>query len=202
MLSGRQGSGTIHGMTGDERRQRMDGLAREPDPARRRLVALGLLTERLAEDGIEPILVGGAALALYTAGGYATSDVDLALPVSAAVEAAFAELGFRKSGRHWERADLDLLFEAPAPAGLPGEDAPRLEVEVDGLRVVVVGIEDLLIDRLRAWVHWQSDEDGRWARRLVELHRGRMDWGYLEGKVAGDEAERAGLAELRDRGVR
>lgn len=34
-----------------------------------------------------------------------------------------------------------------------GEDAPRTEVEVDGLRVVVLGVEDLLIDRLRAWVH-------------------------------------------------
>lgn len=59
--------------------------------------------------------------------------------------------------------DLDLLFEAPAPAGLPGEDAPRTEVEVDGLRVVIIGVEDLLIDRLRAWVHWKSAEDERWT---------------------------------------
>ncbi len=160
-------------------------------------MALGLLTDRLAEDGIEPILVGGAALALYTAGGYTTADVDLALPSSSEVEAAFAELGFRKVGRHWQREDLDLLFEAPAPEGLPGEEAPRLELEVEGLRVVVIGLEDLLLDRLRAWVHWRSEEDGRWSRRLVDLHRERIDWRYLEGKIDEDPDEARALRELR-----
>ena len=95
------------------------------------------------------------------------------------MDAAFARLGFEKEGRFWCHADFDLLFEAPAPAGLPGEDAARTEVEVDGLRIVVIGIEDLLIDRLRAWVHWRSDEDGRWTRRLAALHGDRMDWRYL-----------------------
>ena len=45
--------------------------------------------------------MGGAALEFYTAGGYATGDVDLALPSGADVDAAFAELGFRKEGRFW-----------------------------------------------------------------------------------------------------
>ena len=76
--------------------------------------------------------------------------MDLALPVSPEVDAAFAALGFEKEGRYWFHAGLDLLFEAPAPAGLPGEDAPRTEIEIDGLRVVILGIEDLLLDRLRA----------------------------------------------------
>ena len=138
----------------------LDRLRDEADPQRRRLIALGVLTEQLSAHGIEPILVGGGALEFYTAGGYATKDVDLALPVAPEVDAAFASLGFEKEGRYWYHPEYDLLFEAPAPAGLPGEDAPRTEVEIDGLRVVIIGIEDLLIDRLRAWVHWNSDEDG------------------------------------------
>ena len=117
----------------------LDRLRGEPDAHRRRLVALELLTERLAAHGIEPI-VGGGALEFYTAGGYATTDTDLALPVAPEVDAAFADLGFTKEGRYWIHADLDLLFEAPAPAGLPGEDAPRTEVDVDGLRVVIIGV--------------------------------------------------------------
>ena len=44
------------------RRQRLDGLSDLADPLRRRLVALGLVADRLAEDGIELILVGDAAL--------------------------------------------------------------------------------------------------------------------------------------------
>ena len=175
---------------------RLDNLGDEPDPRKRRLVAVGVLTEALAPDGIEPVLVGGGALEFYTAGGYATSDVDLALPMTEEVDAAFARLGFEKEGRYWIRPDLDLLVEAPAPAGLPGEDAPRTEVDVDGTRVVIIGIEDLLLDRLRAWVHWQSGEDERWARRLALLHSDRLDWSYLRDRTEAVAEEAAALAGL------
>jgi hypothetical protein len=179
-----------------ELKSKVDALASEPDRLRRRLVALGALTACLEPARIEPILVGGCALELYTQGGYSTGDVDLALPVSPKVDAAFADLGFEKSGRYWVRRELDLLFEAPAPAGLPGETAPRTELSIDGLRVVILGVEDLLLDRLRAWVHWKSEEDRRWAGRLVSLYRSRLDWTYLRGKVEWDKGEREALATL------
>lgn len=174
---------------------RLEALSDEPDPARRRMLALGLVADRLAEDGLEPILVGGAALEFYTAGGYATGDIDLALESSPRVDRAFADLGFRKSGRFWVREDLDLLFEAPAPPGLPGETAPRTVAEIDGLRVVVIGLEDLLIDRLRAAVHWRSDQDRRWTRRLVHLYSDRLDWAYLRERTRGVAEELAVLEE-------
>lgn len=41
---------------------RLEALPDERDPARRRMLALGLVADRFAEDGLEPILVGGAAL--------------------------------------------------------------------------------------------------------------------------------------------
>jgi len=185
-------------MDAAERRARMEALRAEPVPARRRLVALALLSDRLREDGIEPVLVGGAARELDTGGGYATGDVALALPRCPEVDAAFEALGFRTEGRFWIREDLDLLFEAPAPAGLPGEDAPRTRVSVEGMEVVVLGIEDLLLDRLRAEVHWKSLEDGRWARRLAGLYTDRIDWAYLEAKVAGVPEEAAALVALRE----
>ena len=156
----------------------------EPDIQRRRLIALGLLTEQRAPHGIEPILVSGSALEFYTAGGCATKDMVLALPAAPEVDAAFAALGFEKEGRYWYHAELDLLFEAPAPAGLPGENASRTEVEIDGLRVVIIGIEDLYIDHLRAWVRWNSDEDGRWTRRLALLYPDRIDWGYVRERTS------------------
>ena len=179
-----------------ELRQRIDALANEPDRMRRRLVALAVLTARLAPERIEPILVGGCALEVYTDGGYSTADVDLALPHGPTVDRAFADLGFEKRGRLWVRMELDLVFEAPAPAGLPGETAPRTELTIDGLRFVVLGVEDLLIDRLRAWVHWRSEEDGRWAARLVALYRDELDWSYLRSKVEAKDSERAALERL------
>jgi hypothetical protein len=178
-------------------RARVDGLTAEPDRLRRRLIALGALTARLAPQGIEPILVGGSALELYTDGGYGTADVDLALPSGPEVEAAFADLGFEKRGRFWVRPELGLYFEAPAPAGLPGETAPRTVLDLDGLRVVVLGVEDLLVDRLRAWVHWKSDEDGRWAARLAALYARELDWDYLSSRTT-QTGERAALDSLRE----
>ena len=183
-------------MDREELRRRVDALADEPDRMRRRLVALSALSARLAEEEIQPILVGGCALEVYTDGGYTTGDVDLALDASPEVDAAFADLGFEKEGRFWVRESLDLVFEAPAPGGLPGETAPRTVLDVDGLPIVVLGVEDLLLDRLRAWVHWKSDEDRRWASRLVALYAAEMDWPYLRDKVAADDAETAALASL------
>ena len=174
----------------------LERLHIEPDPRRRRLVALGLLTRQLSAHGIEPILVGGGALEFYTAGGYATKDMDLALPATAEVDDAFAALEFEKEGRYWYHAELDLLFEAPAPAGLPGEDAPRTVVEIDGLRVVIIGIEDLLIDRLRGWVHWKSDEDGRWTRRLALLYPDRIDWEYVRRRTSAVSEEADALRRV------
>lgn len=179
-----------------EMRSRMEALAEEPDRLRRRLIALGLLTAALAPHGITPILVGGTALELYTAGGYNTGDVDLALPTAPEVNAAFSTLGFEKEGRFWVRADLDLLFEAPAPAGLPGEDAPRTVLDIERLQVHVIGIADLLIDRLRGWVHWRSDEDARWTRRLALLHADSIDWGYVRSRVEKDADEAKALDQL------
>lgn len=183
-------------MDSGERRARLEALSGERDPARKRLLALGLVADRLRESGLEPVLVGGAAVEFYTAGGYTTGDIDLALAHGPETDAAFADLGFRKQGRFWVREDLDLLFEAPAPAGLPGETAPRTTVEIDGLVVVILGIEDLVIDRLRAWIHGTSDEDGRWARRLVLLYSDRLDWSYLRAKTAPVPAEARALATL------
>jgi len=77
----------------------------------------------------------------------------------------------------------------------------RERVALDESRVeaptadVVLGVEDLLIDRLRAWVHWKSDEDGRWAQRLAALYAERLDWAYLRSR-AGEAGERTALVRL------
>ena len=183
-------------MTGEARKARLNALAQEANPSRRRLVALGIVADALREIDLEPILVGGAALEFYTAGGYATGAGDLALPVGPDVDAVFGALGFDKEGRYWVREDLDLLFEAPAPASLPGETAPRTEVEIDGLKVVVLGVEDLLMDRLRGSVHWGSEEDRRWARRLALLYADRLDWDYLRKRAASVEEEARALNDI------
>ncbi len=177
---------------------RLLSLKSEPDPARKRLVALAIVSERLRQDSIEPILVGGAAVEFYTMGGYATKDVDLALSHCPEVDQAFADLGFSKEGRYWVHVELDLLFEAPADPDLPGETAPRKRVQIEGMEVVILGLEDLIMDRLQMWIHGQSDEDGRWATRLAMLYSEEIDWGYLEEKTRAIPKERSALLSIKE----
>jgi hypothetical protein len=82
---------------------------------------------------------------------------------------------------------------------LPGEDAPRTEVEIEGLWAVVIGVEGLLLDRLRAWVHSKSEEDGRWGRRLAQLYSDRLDWGCLRSRAAKNPEEKERLLLRLDR---
>lgn len=185
-------------MTPEERLGRLAALAHENNGPRRRMVALAIVSDRLREIGREPILVGGGALEFYTAGGYATGDIDLALSHGQDVDDAFSDLGFKKEGRFWIRDDLELYFEAPAPAGLPGEDAPRTIIDVEGMTVVIIGLDDLLMDRVRAWVHWKSAEDHRWSVHLAALYADRVNWDYLYSRAAGIPEEVGALQRLRD----
>ena len=132
----------------------LDHLHDEPDPRRRRLIALGLLTRLLAPHGIEPILVGGGALELYTAGGYATKDMDLALPAGPEVDAAFAALGFEKEGRYWFLALRSGTREqGPRRSRGPGQDRT-------GGAIVLIGYDEFQRDVRRR-------KRERWAKILA-----------------------------------
>ena len=163
-------------------RRRLQEIERIKDPLQRKLWALGVLTKGLAPHKLRPILIGGAALEYYSLGGYATSDVDLALPTDQAVDAVFAEMGFKKEGRYWVEQDLDLMFEAPAGI-LKGEEAVLTKVKLEDLECYVLGIEDLILDRLNGYVHWKWEDDGRWVRRLVHLHGKTLDRDYLRRRA-------------------
>lgn len=67
-------------------------------------------------------------------------------------------------------------MEAPAGA-LPDEHSPCESVVLpDGLFCVVIGLEDLLIDRLNVWKHWNSRVDGEMAELLVRRFAADLDW--------------------------
>jgi len=181
----------------DKLKQRITDAKRLEDRLDRRLFVLGVITEAMSEVGVKPILVGGSAVEFYTFGGYATQDMDVVMPGSREVEGVMAGLGFRRSGRYWTRRDLHIMLEAPAPP-LAGDPNRVIEIDLGESVVYVIGIEDLLIDRLNAYVHWGSEEDGRWAERLLAGCADKVDWSYLESRARAEGAERA-LRELRNR---
>jgi len=162
-------------------RKDLEKLAGIADPTTRRLAFLALFSEeyRLRNGGRYPVLVGGMAVELYTQGHYSTRDVDLLCKDERAWE-ILQEWGFERlpANRQFYNESLDIALEilgdrlvnedpdAEARAEFvifkgPGEGAPD--------RIRVIALEDLVLDRLKAAVHWKSPEGRLWAEIMLDL---------------------------------
>ena len=149
---------------------------------RRNLQIASYLNYLFEKAGLLAIVVGGHAVEIYTAGSYHTADVDLVLNGRNIAGSLLEEVGFDKSsdGRHWEHPELNFAIEIPDDRLLGSMDRiNRVEIG-DGFSVNVIGIEDLVMDRLRAYVYWQSRGDGEWALFIMKAQKDRIDFEYLE----------------------
>ena len=78
---------------------------------------------------------------------------------------------------------MDIAIEAPVGV-LVGEDAPLEIVELGpDLQCKIIGIEDLIIDRMKACKHWKSETDCEMAELLVARYLEELDWAYLESRA-------------------
>ncbi len=125
-----------------------------------------------------PILVGGAAVELYTGGAYTTGDLDFVGGVPAGVSAALKEAGFRREGRHWIHGKEELFVEFPGSQIGPDERTAMLDV--DGTAVLTLSPEDMIVDRLAAWQFWKSTTDGASAFLIWQAQEGKLDLRRLE----------------------
>jgi len=109
-----------------------------------------LLTRELEKHGITPVIVGGGALEFYTQGSYMTLDIDLVVSGRDVAKRVLEDMGFlRASGeKSWYNDELELSVEMPDDT-LAGSMERIVAVEVgEGLTAYVIGVEDLIIDRL------------------------------------------------------
>lgn len=159
-----------------------------PDFFERQLYVAAVISAVMAEQGIRIILVGGTAVEFYTFGGYATRDLDMVCVRREEAKAVLAELGFQRDPgvRHWYHPDLNTALEIPDER-LAGSETRTVTIEIKGLPLTLIGIEDLILDRVRAYVHWRSDADGEWAVRLMALHIDEIDWEYLDQQARSEE---------------
>ena len=151
--------------------------------------ALVAWVQGLFESGTKPILVGGAAVELYTGGAYTTGDLDLVGTAGPSAARALSQAGFHRQGRHWIHEEGQVFLEFPSSALHEGERAVRLVV--DSHDVLVVSPEDLIAERLAAWQHWRSAIDGvnawlvYWARRgSIDRRRLRQQAGIRKAEAA------------------
>jgi len=172
-------------------------IGKTESPLKKQLLMVALITRILEEAGKSaPIVIGGCALSYYSREVYFTADIDLAYADREALDRVLKSIGFRREGRYWVHEDLKLAVEAPA-SSLGGEEAPLEIVDLgEGLRCTILGVEDLIIDRLNACKHWKSEVDCEMAELLVNRYVADLDWTYLERKATLPEND--AVKELRD----
>jgi excisionase family DNA binding protein len=161
----------------------LSGLA---EPLERRLVFVGLLSSAVEALGWPaPFVVGGHAVEFYTAGGYTTVDIDLA-GASKPIAEVLAGWGFARDGRHWYDDALGLVLEAPGTALTEAQKSHAVALRIGQTVAHIIGVEDLVIDRLAACVHWGHAESCEWAARLLAAAED-LDLLYLRSAAAAED---------------
>lgn len=140
--------------------------AREKNRAKRGVKIAAAIAQALRTIDQDPILVGGAAVEFYTEGGYATKDIDMIAPGGKPLWDVMENFGFKKRGKDFIHEKLKIYIEFPGETLGEGRQCDLLEI--DGVPLQIISIEDLIVDRLCAYKFWKSAIDGLAALLLLE----------------------------------
>jgi hypothetical protein len=152
-----------------------------------------LVCQTLHDAGIVVTLTGGACVAIWSEGKYASHDLDFIEegPVPRRrLRSALESLGFKEHGRHFIHADTQFFVEFPTGPLMVGDQRVHtvLQRKTSQGRLRLLSPTDCIKDRLAAFFHWndrQSLEQAVLVARaqwidLNELQR----WSKTEGNEA------------------
>lgn len=170
------------------------------------LHAFAVVSEEIGRAGFaKPVLVGGAAVELYSGGAIATGDFDVVTARHDVFEAALLRRGFVKPTgagrmtRGWIHPDLRMGFEVVGSVLLDGHaeaDRVRLVEPVDGVGFAVISVEDLIADRMGQYHSGSAPDMLAQAKVLFDLYQD-VDLGYLERRIREETCNDHGIAHLQ-----
>lgn len=146
---------------------------------------VGIFNEIMAEHKIKPIVVGGLAVEVYTRCGYFIDDIDIMVQNSRLLKSVLDKLGFEMVGKHWHSKEVDVGLEIYSlDPQISQERLSHIKLP-SGREMYVIGIEDLILDRLKNYYKHSSHHDYEWAFRIYKIHRDTLDIDYLLEKATG-----------------
>lgn len=166
----------------EELKQKLLEILANQDSTMRRIGVVAILTQAFKKYFIIPVIVGGFAVELWTMGKYATMDIDLIADGIAEYGSILRELGFKNKGGVWTYPESDIVIEFPKPP-LDGDYSRLQPLEFEDFQLYVLGIEDIILDRVSAAKHWQDLSSKEWATYLIAAHYDKIDWTYCERKA-------------------
>lgn len=152
-----------------------------------------------------PVLVGGAAVEIYTRGAVTTGDFDLACGRQDILELAMQAAGFiRPSGlgiatRGWIHPELKLGFECVADSLLDGlADRDMVQIVTLGAdgAIAVIAPEDIIADRMGQYASGSAPEMLGQARALFSLCEG-LDLDYMRRRISEETGGDHDLSDLQ-----
>lgn len=154
---------------------------------------------------LAPVLVGGAAVEIYSLSAIATGDFDISTGAQDAFEEELQRHSFiRPSGpgmatRGWIHPELKLGFEVVSSTLLDGmADRDRVEVidfSPDG-EVAVLSVEDIIADRMGQFASGSAPAMREQAQRLFILHND-ADFDYMDRRIRYESGGDYGVADLK-----
>ena len=155
---------------------------------------------------LAPVLVGGAAVEIYSLSAINTGDFDIATGAQNAFEEELQRHGFiRPSGagkatRGWIHPELKLGFEVVSSTLLDGmAERDRIELldfNPDG-EVAVLAVEDVIADRMGQFASGTAKDMREQARQLFILHN-EADFDYMDRRIRYESGGDYGVADPKD----
>ena len=148
------------------------------NPLKRQMTVAAIITVEMERLGSKVVLVGGSAMEFYTVAQYMTVDIDLIATKPDDIATVMNSLGFVNNGGTWMFSeDERIIVEFPVgPLAGSFDKIQPVMVGVD--TVYVIGLEDIILDRLLAAKFW-NDGSELWAEFLLLSRNDEIDWRYL-----------------------
>jgi len=150
-------------------------VRKEPNELRKKMLLLGYVTSKLEKKKQSIFLVGGQAVETYTAGQFLTGDIDVTTSDSATTQKVLKSLGFEEIGMIWLNKPLGIAFHIVGY--FPPERSRTIRVGIYKARIV--GVEELILDRLSAAKFWNIPADYEKAKVLYDNFEKQLDKDYL-----------------------
>jgi len=163
-------------------------LKKEQNPLRMKMLLLGYVTDRLEKKAEHVVLVGGQAVETYTGGQFLTGDVDITTTDSKTTEEILKGLGFKKISMIWLNEQLGIAIQIVGSI-LTGSLEKTRTIQTGPYNVKVIGVEDLIIDRLSHAKFWKSPGDLEKAKVLYANFKNQIDEGYLKETAKKSDVE-------------
>ncbi len=155
------------------------------------------IQSQLRKNGIEVILSGGAAAAIYSNNKYVSKDLDLINIYGVnrrRIREAMVAIGFHEDGRYFKHTNSQFFAEFPPGPLAIGEEPVNQIVEkrLSTGTLKVISPTDCVKDRLAAYYHWGDRQSLLQATLVAQRHKIKLDevrrWSIAEGKL--EEFER------------